>query len=221
LERINNISCTKDKTVCHQSMHSVLKYETSQLHRELDSLPNLRMLLQPTLSMAEYCRILVAYAQAHHHVEQHLIKTEKALTLDALPCYIPRLPSLCNDLRSLAMPVDLQQSETLMTSQLNRHQGMFHYIGLRYVLEGASQGSEFIAARLKKNLPLLASQAYSFWNMQLEASRQWPFFCEFINQPAKCVACERQMIQAAKITFQIFIECFSFPRRKHEKRPFW
>lgn len=167
----NSIGCTEDKTACHQSMHSVLKHETSQLHQKLDSLPNLRALLQPTLSMAEYCRILIAYAQAHYHVEQHLTQTEKTITLDALPCYAPRLPSLCNDLRSLAMPIDLQLSETLMTSQLTRHQGMFHYIGLRYVLEGASQGSKFIATRLEKNLPLLASQAFSFWNMQRKVSR--------------------------------------------------
>jgi heme oxygenase (biliverdin-IX-beta and delta-forming) len=171
--------------------------------------------------MAEYCRILVAYAQAHCRAEQYLIQAEKTITLDALPCYSPRLPSLCNDLRSLAMHVDLPQSETLVTSQLTKPQGMFHYIGLRYVLEGATQGSKFIAKRLKNNLPLLASQAFSFWDMQQKASRQWPYFCKFINQPAKCVACERQMIQAAKITFQIFIECFSFPRRKHEKCLFW
>lgn len=216
-----NISCAADKAACYPSMHSALKYETLQLHRELDSLPNLRILLQPALSMAEYCRILAAYAQVYSHVEQHLIQIEKTITLDTLPGYTPRLPSLCNDLRSLAVPVDLRQSETLSTSQLTRHQGMCHYIGLRYVLEGATQGSMFIAKRLEKNFPLLASKAFSFWNMQLEASRQWPQFCEFINQPAKCRVCERQMIQAAENTFRIFIECFSFPGRQHEKRAFW
>jgi len=216
-----SISCAEDKTVCYPSMHSALKYETLQLHRELDALPNLRLLLQPALSMAEYRRILAAYAQVYCHVEQYLIQIEKTITLDTLPGYTPRLPSLCDDLRSLAMPVDLQQSEALMTSQLTRHQGIFHYIGLRYVLEGATQGSKFIARRLEKNFPLLASKAFSFWNMQLEASKQWPQFCEFINQPVKCRACERQMIQAAENTFRIFIECFSFPRRQNEKRLFW
>ncbi|MEP6605829.1 MAG: biliverdin-producing heme oxygenase [Nitrosospira sp.] len=166
-------------------MHTVLKGGTAHLHARLDALPNIKALMNPRYSSVSYCLALKAYARAHQHIEQKLINVERFLSLDNLPKYIPRLPSLFHDLSCLAPNDDPQQYKIYSVTVPIEAFQMSHYIGLRYVIEGASQGSKIIARHLEKNLPHLTAQAFSFWKVQLEAAEQWPIFCEYISHPAK------------------------------------
>lgn len=190
-------------------MHTVLKGGTAHLHARLDALPNIKALMNPRYSSVSYCLALKAYARAHQHIEQKLINVERFLSLGNLPKYIPRLPSLFHDLSCLAANYDPQQHEICPVLVPIEALEMSHYIGLRYVLEGASQGSKVIARHLEKSRPHLAARAFSFWNVQLNASEQWPIFCEYIGHPAESIEYEGQMLEAAQKAFQCFIECFS------------
>ena len=192
---------------CSQAMHTILKQGTADLHRRLDALPNVRAFMNPTLDKTQYCLSLKAYTRAYIHIEPKLVKLEKLLNLGDLSNYIPRLPSLIHDLKCLAEDVP-QHLYISSISLLIEDFGMPHYIGLRYVLEGSTQGSKIIAQRLKESLPDLSTQAFSFWDVQLQAFGQWPVFCKYISQSAGSSEFEQQMLKASQIAFQYFIECF-------------
>jgi len=190
--------------VCSRTMHTVLKCGTAHLHAQLDALPNVRALMNMKLDRTQYRLSLKAYARAHYAIEQKLINIENGLSLGNLPNYIPRLPSLFHDLclvedyprqsyiSSIAVPIEVSD--------------ISHYIGVRYVLEGASQGSRVIARHLKKSLPYFAAQTFAFWNVQQQAAEHWPIFCNYISYPAKSPEYERQMLKAAQGAFECFIE---------------
>lgn len=194
--------------VCSQTMHTVLKCGTAHLHAQLDELPNVRALMNMKLERAQYRLSLKAYARAHYPIEQKLIGIEKFLNLGNLPNYIPRLPSLFYDLLCPAEDAP-QQSYTSSILVPIEASELSHYIGLRYVLEGASQGSRVIARHLAKSLPYFAAQTFEFWNVQQQAAEQWPIFCNYISYPAKSPECERQMLEAAQGAFECFIACFT------------
>ena len=193
---------------CSQTMHTVLKCGTAHLHAQLDALPNVRNLLNKKLDRTQYRLSLKAYAKAHYPLEQKLIGIEKFLNLGNLPNYIPRLPSLFQDLLCQADEAP-QHSYISTVSVPIEVSNISHYIGLRYVLEGASQGSRIIARHLEKSLPYFANQTFAFWNVQQQAAEQWPIYCNYISCPAKSPEYERQMLKAAQGAFECFIECFS------------
>lgn len=193
---------------CTQTMHTVLKCGTAHLHAQLDALPNVRALMNKKLDRTQYRLSLKAYARAHQHIERNLIELEKGLSIRNLPNYIPRMPSLFQDLLCQA-DEGPQQSYISSVSVPIETSELSHYIGLRYVLEGASQGSRVIARHLEKSLPYFAAQTFAFWNVQQQAAEQWPIFCNYIGYPAKSPECERQMLEAAQGAFECFIVCFT------------
>src|SRR5208282_1186456 len=99
-----------------------------------------------------YLKILSAFADAYSLMEQTLIPLDRSLNLGALRGYAPRLPALMEDISSLGGrppqdhppraqgPIPPIEAET-----------MSHYLGLRYVLDGTTQGGKYIVQRLKKN----------------------------------------------------------------------
>lgn len=192
-------------------MHSVLKRETAHLHRQLNTLPNTRVLMTAKLGLSDYSRILMAFAQGYKHIEQQLIPLEKSVKLGALRGYRPRLPSLIEDIASLDGAPPPQLHETGASSVPVDARLPAHYFGLRYVVDGSTQGGRFIEQRLRKNLPELTARAFAFWNVQIEVSEQWPVLCASIDRLGQSVECQRQMVEAANGAFRTFIEAFSFP----------
>jgi heme oxygenase len=88
---------------------------------------------------------------------------------------------------------------------------MPHYLGLRYVLDGTSQGGKYIVQRLRKNAPQLIGRAFAFWTVQEEAAAQWPLLCERITQISEGAEARQQMLAAAKSAYGVFIECCGLP----------
>ena len=88
---------------------------------------------------------------------------------------------------------------------------MPHYLGLRYVLDGTSQGAKYVVQRLKKNTPHLIGSAFAFWTVQEEAGTQWPLLCERITQISGNAEARQQMLDSAKGAYRVFIECCSLP----------
>jgi heme oxygenase (biliverdin-IX-beta and delta-forming) len=190
-------------------MHTVFKDETALFHKRLNLLPNIRILINSNLNASNYIDAMSAFAQAYNFIEPKLISLERKIQLNNIQAYIPKLPSILNDIESFgehAPQQHIKYREYLPPIQI---QEASHYFGLRYVLDGTSQGGKYIEQRLRKNVPQIVERAFSFWGVQQATSRQWPFLCESITELAKHDEYRRQMIASAKTAFQVFINCCS------------
>jgi heme oxygenase (biliverdin-IX-beta and delta-forming) len=195
-------------------MHAVFKQETAQFHRRLNSLANIRVLVKPELTASQYLNILSAFADAYRLMEQTLVPLDNSLKLGALRGYAPRLPALMEDISSLGgRPPQDQPPQARAAIPPIAAETMSHYLGLRYVLDGTSQGGRYIVQRLQKNAPRLIGRAFAFWTVQQEVAGQWPLLCERITQVSQGAEARRQMLDAAKSAYRVFIECCSSPAR--------
>lgn len=188
-------------------MHSVFRSETVRFHRRLNSLPGVRALVLPGLTPSAYLGALTSFAQVHALAEPEVLALEETQNLGALQGYTPRLPSLCEDL-SLLGGLSFAPWRSPGIASVSEEARTARYFGLRYVLDGASQGGRHIERRLRKNAPELAARAFAFWTVQGRVAAQWPALCDHITELALNSERKLQMVVVAKNMFQMFIECF-------------
>jgi heme oxygenase len=191
------------------SVRQILKQHTTPMHRQLDSSPALHALLKPALSLSDYCRTLSGYAQAHESLEGDHRSLETTLALGKVPTYTPRLPALIHDLYELEQLTDIPHSVQALDPKRRRIRTEWQYWGSRYVLEGATQGSKFIALQLRKHLPQLVPCAFAFWEIQLRLAQEWPLVCDHLGQICPTGDAEQQLLDGADIAFSTFTSCFA------------
>jgi heme oxygenase (biliverdin-IX-beta and delta-forming) len=191
------------------SVRQILKQHTALMHQELDSSPALRALLKPALSLSDYCRTLSGYALAYETLEGDRGSLEMTLGLGKVPAYTPRLPALIHDLYELDQLTDIPRSVQALDRRHRRIRTEWQYWGSRYVLEGATQGSKFIALQLRKHLPQLLPRAFEFWEIQLRLAQEWPLVCDHLGQVCPKGDAKQQLLDGADIAFSTFSSCFA------------
>jgi heme oxygenase len=193
------------------SVRQILKQHTTPMHRQLDSLPALGALLKPALSLSDYCRTLSGFALAHESLEGDHRSLETTLALGKVPTYTTRLPALKHDLceLSLGQLTGIPHSVPALDRKRRTISTEWQYWGSRYVLEGATQGSKFIALQLRKHLPQLVPRAFEFWETQLRLAQEWPLVCDHLSQICPEGDAEQQLPEGADIVFSTFSSCFA------------
>lgn len=196
-----------------ETLREVLARETGVLHRTLDRAPTLSILLRPGLGVDDYARALLRFALAHDRVEPVLLACDSAAYWSGLPPYRPRLPALRTALDALGVAFAPQGATApgpqgapfpCDPSETSRHR----MLGLRYVLDGASQGARLLAPAVARALPTLSASALGYWQVQAQASADWPTLCEALSVPAEA-ADRSAALEAASWAFQQFIDAFS------------
>lgn len=185
--------------------HALIKQRTGDLHRRLDSAPALLALMRPGLDLPLYASILQRFAAAYARIEP-LLHALESNSPAQLPAYRPRLPALQADLTRLPDAAPVPELPPL--SLPSAADAAAHYLGMRYVLEGSTQGALLISARLEKNLPQLRKQAFNYWQLQREAAAEWPAFSRCLDQAA--VAAE-PLSRGAEAVFFAFLDAFLTP----------
>ncbi|WP_386114904.1 biliverdin-producing heme oxygenase [Thiohalocapsa marina] len=173
-------------TAC-SSAHNLLRKRTASWHSRLDRLPALRVLMRPELSLAAYTRALFGLLQAHAQVERRL----DGLAADCppgLPPYRPRLPALQLDVQRLGATATAPPLEPLADAHSREQPPLpatpASYLGVRYVLEGATQGATILSAAVARRLPqLVASGAFNYWELQKTAASDWEALTQHIGAP--------------------------------------
>ena len=84
-----------------RDLHALLRQQTADLHRRLDSAPALLTLMRPGLTLSGYAEALRRYEAAHAGVEPALQALAPACP-PGLPPYRSRLPALLQGFRGLA-----------------------------------------------------------------------------------------------------------------------
>lgn len=161
--------------------------------------------MRPGLDLPLYARILQRFAEAYACIEPLLYALESNRPAQ-MPAYRPRLPALQADLARL--PDTAPMPELPPLSLPTAADAAAHYLGMRYVLEGSTQGARLISARLEQNLPQLREQAFNYWLLQREAAAEWPTFSRCLDQAA--IGAE-PLSRGAKIAFSTFLDAFLSP----------
>ncbi len=197
------------------SLHALLAQRTRPLHHTLDHTPALAALLRPGLTHDAYLRSLRGLAQAHARVEPALLALTTETSALGLTPYRPRLPALQADLQALgadpvqcAAPADAHPGSRTQGPQSLRDEstdGSARALGLRYVLDGASQGARILAPAIARALPTLPDQAFSYWRLQSQVAQDWPALRAALALPADPPT-HAASLDAACWAFQQFID---------------
>lgn len=95
------------------------------------------------------------------------------------------------------------------------------YLGVRYVLEGSTQGAAVILRRLLRNLPEWGAHAFAFWRVQTDEAPAWRALAEKLaTLPARGPLAEGATT-AARGTFEVYLRAFGVtaPERDHAHSP--
>ena len=206
-------------------LHAWLREQTRTRHQTLDRSPLLNALLQPGLDPDTYVRCLRHLHAAHASTEAWLAGLASHAPA-ALPAYQPRLPALREDIEQLTRHVPDAARETAApacasdaaiqskdtpgdgTALPYWHDGIAAYLGIRYVLEGATQGARFITARLLKHCPQMLEKSRSYWDHQAHMSQHWHALLEYLRTEQRHIE-PGALRQGADATFSHFIQVFS------------
>lgn len=95
------------------------------------------------------------------------------------------------------------------------------YLGVRYVLEGSTQGAAVILRRLLRNLSEWGTHAFGFWRVQADEAPAWQALAEKLaTLPARGPLAE-SATTAARGTFEVYLRAFGVtaPERDHAHSP--
>lgn len=81
------------------------------------------------------------------------------------------------------------------------------YLGLRYVLEGATQGSRFIQRSLQQHNPGLHIGPDSYWATLATNSTAWSCLCDIIDDKNHAID-DTELLAGATLGFNTFINTF-------------
>lgn len=164
-----------------------LRDATAEQHRQLDSQPALQRL-----------------GAAFRHVEEVLAELPLPENLE-VPTYLPRYPAISRDLMILQLPSSPAPERLTLPSVITA----FTTLGIRYVIEGSSQGSVHILRKLSSHLPELATiGALNYWQVQARAGQDWPFLCEVMMREYS-KSQRQQALNGAAWTFRCFSQAFA------------
>ncbi len=152
-----------------------LREQTRPAHEALEAQPLLKGLLSSQLTEAGYGQLLQSMLAFYQSLESELVPATAALLRlhpDPDYRYMPRVPFLANDCRSLGCashgliypPIGLQLNGS----------GAY-LLGVLYVVEGSTQGGRFIARHLAHTLGFSESSGASFFNIH-QWDNSWAAF---------------------------------------------
>jgi heme oxygenase len=183
-----------------------LRRATARLHRRLDQTPALATLMATDCSLLAYRAAMLGLAWAYQAVELALLRGA-AYQPPGMPEYAPRTPRLWLDLSALERPpARWARPSAALLAALPAIDSQASYLGIRYVVEGAQQGSRFIRRALSQSLGEQLSRIGSFWASEVPWQDHWPACLAQLMQlsdPTALVAATR----AARHTFRHFIAC--------------
>jgi heme oxygenase len=182
-----------------------LKTQTAHLHEHLpQTIPLLQQLEQPTLT--SYTSILCAYWGYYLPIEQRIDQAWFAFpelaTFDLAGRHKTNL--IERDLAFLGMDA-MQINRLPICHDLPSITTLGHALGVLYVIEGATLGSQLIARTIEKTLGLNEQAGCAFFNgYGREVGPMWKRFSAFVNQFSDDTVVEADAIEAATATFQSF-----------------
>lgn len=189
-----------------ESAHSRLKRETSALHRQLDTLPQMRRLMSPKLTEQSYTETLAVLFNWTQEAGAKLRELQ-------LPHYAQpqrKLSALQHDLKMLKQP-------TTQLPQVVSETDAHFALGILYVMEGASMGARILAPRIEATLKRSdITRYYRLYGDQTLA--HWQNTTNWLNSELDDEASYQPARSGADWAFNLLIEHFKCMQQEQTTR---
>jgi len=161
-------------------LQKYLKEATQNNHAELEQLMFADQIMNGTLTLPQYKKIVATNYLVHNLLEEHLLTTLVPEIAAKLKIGARRkLASLKADISELKMNIPWAKFDTPSIAFENEAS----ILGALYVLEGSTLGGSIIVKKLKNNLNLndlhLNFHYYQIYGTNL--IQYWKEFCEILN----------------------------------------
>jgi heme oxygenase len=181
-----------------------LRQATAELHRELDRLPSLRVLLRPGVTPARLASVADVLSRCFQWLDPGLVAAERLQSLPAgFRRYQPRSAWLRPSVGLMPQPPDLLAGAA--------------YWGARYVVEGSTLGSRVILRQLESDGHPEPESLY-YWRCQVAESAHWQSFRDMLNDRLASVHEREAAVSAACKVFRRFITEFHAMERHSATR---
>ena len=189
--------------------HILLKIETQSLHQKLDNNIFLQNLLHPSLTKETLAQALKGFYIAYNSLREHgILKACSQLNV----IDFKQLPY------NLWLTADLTRLNQKPIYHLNKQtylpQSEAEVLGCLYVILGSSMGSARIANALKNHDDKII-QDIQFFSKVAENSSNFRLLLNEIELKTSHPIAQKACINAAKSTFNIFIESFEIVMATH------
>ena len=189
-------------------MMDLLKSKTSQHHARLHQHPLLKGITKSDYSLASYIKLLRAYHGIYLEFESHLVQSQHKFNIAFDYTQRRKLPWLLADLADLeSSPSDACLSAAAIKPLSIATKN--HWLGVAYVIEGSTLGSQVIAPCLHHSINISPGFAGRFFHGYGSNTEQyWDIFCEFAS--ADQTDQPDEVIEAASDAFNYFNDGLSY-----------
>ena len=181
------------------SILSRLKAETADIHRQVESILNIR---DPALSRDEYRKILISFFKIYRPLEYRFVEHALQLSPDFNLQFRLKTHLIRTDLIDLGY-THAQLDKIADANVFIEVNSLPTIIGALYVVEGATLGGQFICRSLRQNL-ILCNEAHRFFSgYEEKTGHMWKEFCRLATQ-STCPDDFAGVLHSAKLTFEAF-----------------
>lgn len=186
-----------------------LRAETRADHDRLEALGLSGKIMDRTLSLGEYKKLILVQYIVHKELEALLEENGVEELFPALEYGERRkMPLLEQDVEELEMKRSEIWAEE-PAGKLPHLQKPYGLLGCVYVMEGATLGGMVIMKALKKNDQLSGiDNFYYFGCYGGDTGSRWKNFLEILNEEGNRPDAQEAVVEAAKETFQYFAAAF-------------
>jgi heme oxygenase (biliverdin-IX-beta and delta-forming) len=179
-----------------------LKRETADLHRRLETRLGL---LDPTLSLDRYRRILELFLGFYAPLEEGMVRLASAGLALEFPLR-DRTALIESDLLWIGLSRQ-EVADLPRCTDLPRLSSSAELAGCLYVIEGACLGGQFIAPVLRERLGVATSRGASFFTGDAEGTpARWSLFLAWLEGLVRGGAVTDEIVTSARATFGAFAQ---------------
>ena len=191
-------------------IHARLRRETASDHQRVESSLDL---LKPTLSLAEYRRVLWAFYGFYKPLEQRLRDTA-ASAPGAEPMILPSRSALLERDLAVLGASRAEIADARCCSRLPSVSSIAQVAGCVYVMEGASLGGQIIARALSRSLGLGRDHGASFFVGAAAATgASWKRTLHWLEDVVQAGANPDAVVGSARATFRTFHDWLACPEQ--------
>lgn len=194
------------------NLYEYLRCHTLEHHERVAHDPWMQKLLYEEIGLDDYKRILRKLLKSYVRIESAIDAI--ALGAEVQHDYSPRRQLLQSDLSHLGEAGKAACGNAGHPPAGAIAGGRFAYMGMRYVLEGKSNGDKVINSSLQANtaIPL---QARTFWAMQDRFKQEFAALRTMLAREYSEQECS-QALRSATWAYEVFIHEMQFGEGNHE-----
>ncbi|WP_344930872.1 biliverdin-producing heme oxygenase [Aquimarina addita] len=186
-----------------KSILEILKAGTALSHQEAEKKNLAKKIIDHTISLEEYKKLLFINWKAYRSIEQYLYQNKHILPneLTSLVSY-DKSNRLQKDLNALGVLLDHSQENSISCPE---NSSVDSLIGFLYVIEGSMLGGMLIAKHISQ-CPSLEHirNPYFFSGKSKDQMKNWKEFCMYLNNQKYTESNIQKALDAANKAFTFF-----------------